>query len=206
MYVLFRLTPRRLMASLRESRRVDGKVRAEHLASLGAVALPMTVTGRAAFWTALHDRLGRLSNRVAGEDHGKILDAIHARIPMVAMDELAAERKNHIESEVAAWQRIEAFYGRIISQDERQIARCHAEIELHRANIRDAFVPLKDGLAAAAIQHRGALEADNESASRAFVAERDRSSKELGSILGNRLTAEKRELEALIAKATKGRS
>jgi hypothetical protein len=136
MYVLFRSTPRRLMASLRESRRVDGKVRAEHLASLGAVPLPMTIAGRVAFWTALHERLGRLSNRVAGEEHGKILGAVHARIPMVAPDELDAERKNHIEGEVAAWQRIEAFYGRIISADERKIAYCHEEIERHRANIK----------------------------------------------------------------------
>jgi hypothetical protein len=204
MYVLFRSTPRRLMASLRESRRVAGNVISEHIASLGAIALPMTVAGRVAFWTALHERLGKLANRV-GEEHGKILGAVHARIPMVTAEERDAERKNHIEAEVAEWRKIEAFYGRIISQDERQIAKCHEEIELHRANINDAFLPLKDGLAAAAIQHRGALEADNDAASRAFVAERERSNSELGSIIGRRLTAGKRELEALM-KAAKGKS
>lgn len=54
-------------------------------------------------------------------------------------------------------------------------------------------------------QHRGALEADNDAASRAFVAERDHSNRELGSIIGRRLAAEKREIEALI-KAAKGKS
>jgi hypothetical protein len=204
MFARFKATPSRLQVSLRESRRVAGTVKSEHIASLGAIALPMTVAGRVAYWTALHERLAKLANRI-GEEHGKILGAVHARIPMVTAEERDAERQRQIEAEIAEWRWIEAFYGRIIAQDERRIAKCHEEIELHRANIKDAFLPLKDGLAAAAIQHRRVLEADNDAASRAFVDERDHSNRELGSIIGRRLTAEKRELEALM-KAAKGKS
>jgi hypothetical protein len=198
MFARFKATPRRLMVSLRESRRVAGKVQSEHIASLGAISLPMTVASRVAFWMGLHERLAKLANRVAGENHGKILGAVHARIPMVTAEESEAERKSHIAAEVAEWRKIEAFYERIIAQDERRIAKCHEEIELHRANIKDAFQPLKDGLAAAAIQHRGALEADNGAASRAFAEERKHSNLELRSILERRITAERREAEALM--------
>jgi hypothetical protein len=59
MFVRFRQTPRRLQASIVETRRKAGKV-----ASLGTIGLPMTVRGRQAFWAYLWDRLATLSNRV----------------------------------------------------------------------------------------------------------------------------------------------
>jgi len=188
MFTRFKATPSRLQVSLRESRRVAGKVCSEHIASLGSIALPMTISGRVAFWTALHERLAKLANRVNGADQGKIIrDAVHARIPMVTADEHEAERRRKIEAEVAEWKTIEGFYDRIISGDENRIAECYEEIERHRANKRDVFLPLKDGITAAATQHRGALEAGNEAASRAFVEERKISNIQLGSILGKRI-------------------
>ena len=84
---------------------------------------------------------------------------------------------------------VEGFYDRFISRDEKRIAKCYEEIAVHRANIKDVFLPLKDGIAAAATQHRNALEADNEAASRAFVEERKVSNIQLGAILGKRLTS-----------------
>jgi hypothetical protein len=44
----------------------------------------MTTANRVAFWSALHERLAKLSNRIDGEAHGKILGAVHALIPMVS--------------------------------------------------------------------------------------------------------------------------
>src|ERR1700730_633111 len=73
MFVRFRQTPSRLKVSLVETRRIDGKVRHDHVASLGSIAKPMTIADRVAFWSALHARLAKLSNRIDAEAHGKIL-------------------------------------------------------------------------------------------------------------------------------------
>jgi hypothetical protein len=58
----FREAGRRLQVSLVETRRHGGKVRHEHVAMLGSVALPAAVADRLAFWEGLHQRLSRLSN------------------------------------------------------------------------------------------------------------------------------------------------
>jgi hypothetical protein len=87
MFVRFRQTPHRLQLSLVETRREGGKVRHEHIASLGAIITPLTVADRVAFWTSLHQRLDRLSNRLDGEGQAKILAAVHARVPMPTVDE-----------------------------------------------------------------------------------------------------------------------
>jgi len=62
MFVRFRQNTYRLQVSLVKTRRADGKVRHEHIASLGSIVMPMTVAGRIAFWRSLHERLARLSN------------------------------------------------------------------------------------------------------------------------------------------------
>lgn len=88
MFPRFHQAPSRLQVSLRESRRIGGKPRCEHIASLGSIPKPMTTADRVAFWARLHQRLAKLSNRIGAEEQGKILGAIHARIPMVTIDEL----------------------------------------------------------------------------------------------------------------------
>jgi DNA-binding transcriptional MerR regulator len=103
MFVKFRRTPMRLAASLVESRRVDGAVRPEHIASLGSIALdPMTVAGRVAYWHELHKRLDKLGNRV-GDEKLKILDAIHAQVPMVTLDEIRVLQRKNFESDERVW-------------------------------------------------------------------------------------------------------
>lgn len=102
MFVRFAQTAARLQCALVETRRTDGKVRQEHIAQLGTVALPLSVAGRLAFWAKLHDRLGRLSNRV-GKDQGKILEAIHARIPMVMIAEQQAFQSENIAADKRLW-------------------------------------------------------------------------------------------------------
>jgi hypothetical protein len=90
MFVRFRDTGRRLQLSVIETRRINGKVRHEHIASLGSVALPLTPRARLEFWAKLHQRLAKLSNRIGGDAHAKMLDAIHERIPMMTLDEMRA--------------------------------------------------------------------------------------------------------------------
>ena len=53
MYVHFRETPYGLAMSLVESRREKGKVRHEHVASLGSIETPLSVAARIEFWRGL---------------------------------------------------------------------------------------------------------------------------------------------------------
>jgi hypothetical protein len=103
MFVRFRETPRRLQLSLIETRREGGKVRHEHVASLGAIATPLTVAGRVEFWQALHQRLGRLANRLDGEHQGKILGAVNARVPMPTVNEIDALNLEEAKQHETAW-------------------------------------------------------------------------------------------------------
>src|ERR1700751_5325624 len=83
MLVHFRETPYGLAMSLVESRRENGKVRHEHLASLGSIETPPSVAARIEFWRRLHERLDQLSNRPDAETRGKGLEAVPAHVPMV---------------------------------------------------------------------------------------------------------------------------
>jgi hypothetical protein len=87
MFVRFRATRTRLQLSLITTRRVEGRVRHEHVASLGSVRAPATAIDRLEFWQQLHERLGRLNNRIDAETFGKVMTAVHERIPMVTQDE-----------------------------------------------------------------------------------------------------------------------
>jgi hypothetical protein len=102
MFVRFRQV-RRLQVSLIEPRRVGGKVRHEHVASLGAVDVPPTVADRVAFWRSLHERLSRLANRVDAAAQGKILGQVHTRIPMVTIDELRALQSENTDADEQFW-------------------------------------------------------------------------------------------------------
>ena len=64
MFVRFRQTARRLQVSLVETHKSQGRVRHEHVASLGSVPSDLTPADRIAFWAALHPRLAKLGNRI----------------------------------------------------------------------------------------------------------------------------------------------
>jgi hypothetical protein len=49
-FVRFRRAKYRLQASLVETRQVNGKVRHEHVASLGSIEIPQTIPVRLTFW------------------------------------------------------------------------------------------------------------------------------------------------------------
>ena len=90
MFVHFRETPYGLAMSLVETGRENGKVRHEHVASLGSIETPPSVAARIEFWRDLHERLAQLSHRLDAERRGKVMVAVHARVPMVTPEEQRA--------------------------------------------------------------------------------------------------------------------
>jgi hypothetical protein len=108
-----KLQPYRLLVGIVENRRVEGKVRQEIVADLGAIdgyLLPGFYAGldpiiaenemgslhwrcaslyaRAAFWQALHEKLSRLANRIDAQTAAALMAAIHSRIPMLRDGEM----------------------------------------------------------------------------------------------------------------------
>jgi hypothetical protein len=57
---------------------------------LGSIEMPPSVAARIEFWRGLHERLDQLSNRFDAETRGKVMGAVHARVPMVTPDEQRA--------------------------------------------------------------------------------------------------------------------
>lgn len=106
MFVRFRTARSRLQVSLIETRRIEGKVRHEHVAGLGTIEMPLTVDGRIEFWRRLHERLGRLANRFDTAALGKVVDEVHARIPMVTAEEIRAHQLENTEAEEHFWQHL----------------------------------------------------------------------------------------------------
>jgi hypothetical protein len=90
MFVRFRERGHRLHCSLVETRRADGRVRQEHIGSLGSTAAAPSVRDRLEFWERLHGRMAKLGNRVDSAAQAKLLGEVHARIPMVTLDEAQA--------------------------------------------------------------------------------------------------------------------
>jgi hypothetical protein len=64
-----------------------GRVRHEHITSLGSVPREPSIHDRFAFWTALRPRLDRLANRVGEEGEAAIIAALTARIPAPTKEE-----------------------------------------------------------------------------------------------------------------------
>jgi hypothetical protein len=103
MFARFRQTPNRLQVSVVETRRIDGKVRHEHVASLGSIETPLSVAGRIAFWRRVNERLATLGNRIDPARQGKVRGDIHARIPMVTADEQRALQLENAEADERFW-------------------------------------------------------------------------------------------------------
>ena len=114
MFVRFRQSTHRLQLSLVETRCLAGKVRHEHVASLGAIVTPTSVADRIAFWEQLNERLARLSNRIDAETQGKLLSVVHERFPMPTLDD---RRTLQIENAEAAER-----FGRAFKRPKKTIA------------------------------------------------------------------------------------
>ena len=92
MLVRFRQTAAGLQCSLVETRRIDGKVRYEQVASLGSVSRSPSVGDRLAFWRRVYEQLAELADRIDAETQGQIISAVHSRIPIVTPNEQRALR------------------------------------------------------------------------------------------------------------------
>jgi hypothetical protein len=101
MFARFRQTPNRLQVSLIETSRVDGKVKHQHVASLGSIAVPWETSDRITFWLALHQRLALLSNRIGADDLHKLMAAIHDRLPMAMTDEQRRLQRDNAEQDLS---------------------------------------------------------------------------------------------------------
>jgi hypothetical protein len=145
MYVRFQQQGRRLQPSLMQARRIDGKPRSEHIASLGSVDADVSVRERLAFWAALPGRLARLGNRVSPDEHGKIYGALHARIPIVTPDEQRTVQEENAKDDERFWgglrdmnaELIEGHKG-TIALAEKKIAETTPEVEKAAANVKVA--------------------------------------------------------------------
>jgi hypothetical protein len=146
MFARFRQTGHRLQVSLVETRRIDGKVRHEHVASFGSVEVPPSVEDRITFWQRLHERLAKLSNRVDVTAGAKILGDIHARIPMVTLDEQQALKLENAKAEEDVWNSLISLnagtvedYKGLATSAERKIAEgqdAMAKAAAHRDGVK----------------------------------------------------------------------
>ena len=153
MFVRFSPSPRRLQLSLVETRREAGKVRHEHVASLGAVPSPLTVAGRVEYWQDLHQRLGRLSNRLDDETKAKILGAVHARIPMPAVDEIHALNLDEAKQHEAAWRMRHVNTDSIVEENKLRLKAAERSIADGEPLVASAAEEVK-----AADERRGRIE------------------------------------------------
>jgi hypothetical protein len=138
MFVRFRETEYRLQLSLVETRRDGGKVRHEHIASLGSIEAPPSVAARIEFWRRLHERLGRLGNRVDPATQAKLLGDVHARVPMVTMEEQQALKLENAETDARFWADIHDVNEQRIGGQRQVIALTEADIAKSQAAVANA--------------------------------------------------------------------
>jgi hypothetical protein len=136
MFVRFRsYTSAAMQVSIVETRRTGGKVRHEHVAGLGSIEMPPTVSGRVAFWRALRERLGRLGNRLDPETQARLLGSVHARIPIVTPDEQRALQRENFEADEKFWTDLHDLHAGTVEDKKglaanvgREIAEAQAEL------------------------------------------------------------------------------
>jgi hypothetical protein len=125
MFVRFRQNARRLQVSLVETRRAGGKVKHEHIASLGSIKLPLSIADRIAFWQRLHERLARLSNRI---DPATILGAIHAKVPMVTPQEQHQLKLENAQADERYWSFLHDSHEDVVADHKRLVGNAEAKI------------------------------------------------------------------------------
>jgi hypothetical protein len=119
MFVRFRPTRDRLQVSLVETRRVAGKIVHEHIAGLGAVAVPPTVADRLTFWRKVEDRLAKLGNRVTAVDLTRIRGALFERIPMPSADEQAAVQLANARTDEKLFAALHDMHAAVVADHQR---------------------------------------------------------------------------------------
>jgi len=138
MFVRFRRSGSRLQASLIETQRTDGKVRYEHVASLGSIEDPPTVKERIGFWRRLHERIGQLSNRVDTAAQAKALGAVHARVPMPTIEDIRALQLQNSEANEKFWTGLRDMRQATADDHKQLLATIQQAIETAEADAKAA--------------------------------------------------------------------
>jgi hypothetical protein len=105
MFVRFRHTANRLATSLVETRRQEGRVRHQHVASLGSIQIEPTIAERVAFWQRIFERLDALGNRI-GPEADKIIAALHGRVPIPTIEEQRELKLKNARADERFFQRL----------------------------------------------------------------------------------------------------
>ena len=116
----------RLEVSIIETHREGGKVKQEHIASLGSV-VGDGVEARVWFWQACDERLASLANRI-GPDMHRLRQAIAMRIPEPTREEVDALEMRRWQDLQAGWQGIGDDDRNSIAKDEEAIAETRERI------------------------------------------------------------------------------
>ena len=138
MFIRFRSDGARHYVSLVRTRRVEGKVRQEHVASLGSIILSPSVADRVAFWARLHERLSKLANRIDPAAQGKIMGDIHARVPMPTPDEQRALQLENAKVDADQWSAIRDMTASTIADRQKLTARVETQIVADKAAVIEA--------------------------------------------------------------------
>ena len=149
MFVRFRLQGNRLQASLAQSRRVGGTVRAEHVGALGFVDASVSVRARLAFWAKLPGRLAALGNRLGADEHSKIYAALHGRIPMVTAEDQRAVQEENFRDDERFWEMMRDSSTGVVDGHRKTIAASTAALanaEPARAEAEENVKAAKDRL------------------------------------------------------------
>ena len=184
MFVRFRENTHRLQVSLIETRRVAGKIRHEHIAGLGAIDIAPSIAARVAFWQQLHERLGKLSNRIDATAQAKVLGEVHARIPMVPIKERRALQLENAEADERFWESLRDMHQANLDDNKgmveaagRAVAQAQSGVEAASAKAaaaKDRVARLKRGEEVAGGVDRKLTREDAERAMReAGLSDRD---------------------------------
>lgn len=163
------LEPYRLLVNVIENRRVNGKVRQECIADLGAIdghflpgffagvapAIAEKMTGerswqraslerRFTFWKNLHETLSRLSNRIDPTTACSIMEAINARIPMPGVEEIEALPLRRAEDGLASAESAQRSSLSVVEDCKKLIAKTE---ETKRFWDEDAMLQAKEAAA-----------------------------------------------------------
>jgi hypothetical protein len=144
MFVRFRVQGQRLQVSLSAARRVAGRPKQEHVTSLGSIPVKMTVEDRLQFWKALHERLGKLDNKLSNDDRMKLLGQVHKRIPMVTAEEVRALQREREEHRLQFWSEhgddndVVGSLNALVAHAKKQLEQMRPVQEIARREIAEA--------------------------------------------------------------------
>jgi hypothetical protein len=211
------LVPYRLCVSVVESHRVNGKVRQEHIADLGAIdghwlssffagveppivnAILSSGTGmkewhaasvliRAAFWRGVDEAMARLSNRLDAAAIGKITATVAERIPRPEDGEVEQVRRDRL---LSRWQKNEQWYVDLIATEEEKIQDYAEWIEEARGNI-GALRPAVDMAKEGVERTRVAIAQDDRQAMDRLAQQAEAVNRSIGGLLARRALGRRR--------------